>query len=50
MQPDRPTVPDVLLLARAYCAKPGNSVGGDLHIVLEDRNVQDCHKNGDNNS
>lgn len=38
---DRPTVPEVLPSVRAYCAKPGNAVGGSLHIVLEDNNVDD---------
>lgn len=36
-----PTVPEVLPLIRAYYAKPGNSVGGHLHITLEDGNVDD---------
>lgn len=36
----KPTIPDVLPVANAYYAKPGNSVGGNLHIVLEDGNVE----------
>lgn len=40
---EKPTVPGVLPLVRAYCAKPGNGVGGSLHIVLEDQNVDDSH-------
>lgn len=43
MKLDRPSVPDVLPLARSYYAKPGNEVGGNLHIVLDDRNVQSNH-------
>jgi len=39
----KPTVPDVLPIAKAYLAKPGNAVGGSLHIVLDDGNVQDSH-------
>lgn len=39
----RPTVPEVLLHARAYYAKPGNGVGGNLHLVLDNRNVTDDH-------
>jgi hypothetical protein len=39
----RPTVPDVAPLVRAYYAKPGNDMGGSLHIVLEDENVADHH-------
>ena len=39
----KPTVPEVLPLVRAYYAKPGNNVGGSLHIVLEDGNVGDSH-------
>jgi hypothetical protein len=41
--PPKPTVPEVLPLVRAYYEKPGNSVGGNLHIVLEDGNVDDSH-------
>jgi hypothetical protein len=37
----KPTVPEVLPLVRAYCAKPGNWNGGSLHIVLADDNVSD---------
>lgn len=39
----KPTIPEVLPLVVAYCAKPENSVGGSLHIVLEDGNVADSH-------
>lgn len=39
----KPTVPDVLPLVRAYYAKPENGVGGNLHIVLDDGNVEDSH-------
>jgi hypothetical protein len=38
----RPTVPEVVALARAYWAKPGNGAGGALHIFLEDGNVDDA--------
>lgn len=40
---DRPTVPDVLPLVIAYCERPGNAVGGSLHIVLDEGNVHDDH-------
>lgn len=43
MSPAKPTIPEVLPLVRAYYAKPGNSVGGSLHIVLEDYNVADSN-------
>lgn len=39
----KPTIPEVLPLIQAYYAKPGNGVGGNLHIVLEDLNVEDSH-------
>ncbi len=39
----RPTVPQVVPIARAYYGLPGNGVGGSLHIVLDDENVQDSH-------
>ena len=40
---DKPTVPEVLPLVRAYYQKPGNIVGGNLHMVLDDANVEDQH-------
>ncbi len=52
----KPTVPEVLPLVRDYYARPGNGVGGSLHIVLDDGNVSDdnvrfciewAHKQGD---
>ncbi|OGO11234.1 MAG: hypothetical protein A2Y53_07615 [Chloroflexi bacterium RBG_16_47_49] len=42
---DRPTVPELVPLIKKYYAKPGNGVGGSLHIVLEDGNTQDVHVN-----
>ena len=38
---DKPTVPEVLPLVRAYYAKPNNICGGSLHVVLDDGNVGD---------
>lgn len=32
------TIPDVAPWIRDYYAQPGNSLGGSLHIVLEDAN------------
>ena len=40
-QTDKPTIPEVLPLVQAYYAKPGNSCGGSLHIVLDDGNIED---------
>lgn len=37
----KPTFPEVEPLVRAYYVKPGNSVGGTLHIVLDDCNIKD---------
>lgn len=39
--PNRPTVPEVAALLAAYGRKPGNGVGGSLHIVVDDGNVSD---------
>lgn len=39
----KPTVPDVLPLARDYYARDGNGTGGSLHVVLEDGNLADAH-------
>lgn len=36
---DRPKVPDVMPLVRAYFAKPGNGAGGNLHVALDDGNL-----------
>lgn len=38
---DRPTVPQVLPFVRAYYND--HSVGGSLHIVLDDGNLEDGH-------
>ena len=38
----KPTIPEVLPLIYAYRNKPGNEVGGKLHIVLSDGNVSDA--------
>lgn len=37
------TVPEVLPLVEAYYDKPNNGAGGNLHIVLDDGNVEDSH-------
>lgn len=37
---DKPTVPEVLPIVKAYYAKPNNGVGGSLHIVLDDGNIE----------
>ena len=38
---NKPTVPEVLPIVRHYCGLPGNGCGGNLHIVLDDKNVRD---------
>lgn len=46
---NKPTVPDVLpMVRRLYrgddpCSRGSGSVGGHLHIVLDDGNVEDGH-------
>lgn len=37
----KPTIPEVMPLVKAYRALPGNSVGGSLHVVLDDGNIDD---------
>jgi len=37
----KPTIPEVTPLVKDYYRKEGNGVGGSLHIVLEDANVND---------
>lgn len=34
----KPTIPEVLPIAKAWYSKPGNGVGGMFHIILEDGN------------
>jgi hypothetical protein len=41
LDPARPTVPEVLPLVRALYALPFHGVGGHLHIVLDDGNIED---------
>ena len=38
---DRPTVPEVLPIAKTYYDR--HSLGGSLHVVLEDGNLGDGH-------
>ncbi len=40
---NKPTLPEVIPLMRAYAAKEGNECGGSLHVVLDDGNVNDSH-------
>lgn len=40
MNPEKPTIPEVLPLVRAYLAQ--HPAGGALHIVLGDGNVSDA--------
>lgn len=37
------TVPQLIEECKKYYSLPGNSVGGSLHIVLDDENIQDEH-------
>jgi len=37
----KPTVPEVLPLVNQYYSHPKNGVGGNLHIVFEDGNIDD---------
>ena len=38
---DKPTIPEVLPFIKDYYSKDGNGVGGSLHIVLDDGNIDD---------
>lgn len=38
----KPAIPEVIPLIYSYRDKPGNEVGGNLHIVLADGNVSDA--------
>jgi len=39
----KPTVPQILPLVNKYYSRIGNGSGGNLHIVLDDGNVEDHH-------
>lgn len=39
--PTKPTVPEIVPLAKAIYARPGGVVGCCLHIVLDDGNYED---------
>ena len=39
----KPTREEVSKLVKDYYAKPDNLVGGNLHVVLDDGNIQDYH-------
>ncbi len=41
LPPDRPKVPEVRALVKAYYAKPGNGAGGNCHVVLDDSNIKE---------
>lgn len=40
---NKPTIPDVLPLIKAYKQLPGNGVGGNLHVYLDDGNTEAGH-------
>jgi len=40
---NKPTLPDVAPLVHAYRALPGNAAGGNFHLVLDNKNVDDSH-------
>jgi adenine-specific DNA methylase len=37
------TIPEVLPLIKKFANTEGNEVGGKLHIVLDDENIEDNH-------
>ena len=39
----KPTIPEVIPLIREYYEIPGNGAGGNLHIVLDDGNIESGH-------
>jgi hypothetical protein len=41
--PNKPTIPEVAPVIAAYVKKPGNDMGGSLHIVLDDGNIESHH-------
>jgi hypothetical protein len=43
MNQDKPLVPEVAQKIKAYLSIPGNEIGGNLHLVLQNGNIQDKH-------
>jgi hypothetical protein len=43
---DRPTVSDVAPLIDRYWHMPGHEIGGNLHVVLDDGNIDDSSVEG----
>lgn len=41
MQADKPTIPEVLPIIKAYRDTPGNGAGGSLHAIFDDGNIRD---------
>ena len=41
MEHRKPTVPPVAEWVREYRQKPGNALGGSLHIIVDDGNLAD---------
>lgn len=37
------TIAEVIEVIRVYYDKPENGAGGNLHIVLDDGNIETCH-------
>lgn len=40
IDPNKPTVPEVAALVKAWYAKPGNAAGGIFHVILDDGNSE----------
>ena len=39
----KPSIPDIVPLVLEYYGRDGNGVGGIFHVVLEDKNYEQCH-------
>lgn len=40
MNTNKPTLPEVIPLIRAWYSRPGNEVGGIFHVVIDDGNYE----------
>lgn len=38
----KPTIPDIVPLVLEYYQREGNDVGGIFHVVLDDKNYEQC--------
>lgn len=41
----KPSIPDIVPLVLEYYAREGNSAGGIFHVIIDDKNYEQCFAN-----